>query len=108
MDELESHSPLSVPRDLKFLAVRNLYVFQVVKSTVSEGVDGANSPGFKTSYVVVSDCKYLFLKEKIGREEETSWSVVLFPTPFSLAPPLDARTPDRGSEGPTPRVFRHC
>lgn len=44
MDELESHSPLSVPRDLKFLAVRNVYVFQVVKSIVSEVIDGANSP----------------------------------------------------------------
>lgn len=44
MDELESHSPLSVPRDLKFLAVRNLYVFQVVKILVSKGIDGANSP----------------------------------------------------------------
>uniref|UniRef100_A0A2K6ETK1 Phosphatidylinositol-3-phosphatase SAC1 n=1 Tax=Propithecus coquereli TaxID=379532 RepID=A0A2K6ETK1_PROCO len=32
VDELESHSPLSVPRDWKFLAVRNLYVFQVVES----------------------------------------------------------------------------
>lgn len=34
VDELESHSPLSVPRDLKFLAVRNLYVFQVVRKVL--------------------------------------------------------------------------
>lgn len=67
MDELESHSPLSVPRDLKFLAVRNLYVLHIVKKVLCQKVQMVPAALDLNRYMLFwLEYKYLnFLKEKI-------------------------------------------
>lgn len=67
MDELESHSPLSVPRDLKFLAVRNLNVFHIVKKVLCQKVQMVPAALDLKHYLLFwVEYKYLnFPKEKI-------------------------------------------